>query len=133
MLLSSHRDSFSKHLFFFSRSNLFYRVYRTDMFYQARRVYPAVSVVEHTLSSYWNRNTYEFSRGLFFLIEQISTFQEPLFSHRTDIYFPESPIYPSNTYYFPGDPLCLEQIGIFQEGAPVEQIISSICLGGCFP
>ena len=123
---SSHRDGFSKYLFIFSRSNLFIifqgnlSVRRKDMFFPggfikhrhvlSRRVY---LFVEQTLS---HRTDTNFPRNPL-VLEHIRIFQEPLFSHRTDInfqellfshrtdiHFPGSPILSSNTYYFPGDP-----------------------------
>ena len=53
---------------------------------------PVYYLLKHTIffqgSHTCTSNTYKFSRSLYFLIEQISIFQEDLFSHRT----PESPI-----------------------------------------
>ena len=110
---SSHRDSFQKYLFFFSRSNPFIIfqegpfVPRTDM------NFPGGSIC--------SSNRHEFSRRVYMFFEQTRIFQEglskrPVFlrgfylfveqtllSHRTDTYFPRNP------YLF------LEHIRIFQE------------------
>ena len=67
-------------------------------------------------------NIYEFFRSFYFLIEHIQIFQEPLFSYQTDIHFPGSPNLVIEHILFSRRPLCLEHIGIFQEGTPVEQI-----------
>ena len=111
---SSHRDSFRKYLFFFSRSNLFIifqegpfvprtdmnfpggsicssnrhefsrRAYRKDMFFQGG----SYLFVEQTLLSH--RTDTNFPRNPYLVLKQI--FQEPLFSHRADTYFLGSPI-----------------------------------------
>ena len=110
---SSHRDSFRKYLFFFSRSNLFIIfqegpfVRRTDM------NFPGESIC--------SSNRHEFSRRVYMFFEQTRIFQEglskrhvfsrrfylfveqTLLSHRTDTNFPET----LN--------LVLEHIQIFQE------------------
>ena len=110
---SSHRDSFRKYLFFFSRSNLFIIfqegpfVPRTDM------NFPGGSIC---LS-----NRHEFSRRVYMFFEQTQIFQEvyskrhvfsrrfylfveqTLLSHRTDTNFPRNPY------------LVLEHIQIFQK------------------
>ena len=110
---SSHRDSFRKYLFFFSRSNLFIIfqegpfVPRTDM------NFPGGSIC--------SSNRHEFSRRVYMFFEQTRIFQEGLskryvfsrrfylfveqilLSHRTDINFPRNPY------------LVLEHIRIFQE------------------
>ena len=111
---SSHRDSFRKYLFFFSRSNLFIifqegtLVPRTDM------NFPGGSIC--------SSNRHEFSRRVYnMFFEQTGIFQEgllkkhvflrrfylfveqTLLSHRTDINFPRNPY------------LVLEHIRIFQE------------------
>ena len=166
---SSHRDSFRKYLFFFSRSNLFIIfqegpfVSRTDMNFPgesicssnrhefSRRVYMFFEqtrifqegyskrhvfsrrfylFVEQTLLSHrtdtnFPRNPYLvlehiriFQEPLYFVIEQILIFQEALSNPRTHTIFQES--------------LCLEHIGIFQEGTPSRTDISLIGLDGCF-
>ena len=110
---SSHRDSFRKYLFFFSRSNLFIIfqvgpfVRRTDM------NFPGGSIC--------SLNRHEFSRRVYMFFEQTRIFQEGLskrhvfsrrfylfveqtfLSHRTDTKFPRNPY------------LVLEHIRIFQE------------------
>ena len=84
--------------------------------------------------------------------------QKPLFSPRTHTNFPGASIFSSNRYSFSRRPylvlehlrfsrrpylvlehiefsrrpLCLEHIGIFQEGTPSRTDISLIGLGGCF-
>ena len=179
---SSHRDSFRKYLFFFSRSNPFIIfqegpfVLRTDM------NFPGGSIC--------SSNRHEFSRRVYMFFKQTRIFQEGLskrhvfsrrfylfveqtfLSHRTDTYFPRNPYFSPRTHMnFPGAsilssnrysfsrkpylvlehlrfsrrpylvlehiqfsrrPLCLEHIGIFQEGTPSRTDISLIGLGGCF-
>ena len=92
------------------------------------------------------------------LIEKTRFFKEVLSVHRTDTNFPRNPylilehtnfpgasIFSSNRYSFSRKPylvlghirfsrrpLCLEHIGIFQEGTPSRTGISLIGLGGCF-
>ena len=71
--------------------------------------------------------------------------QKPLFSPRTHTNFPGASIFSSNRYSFSRKLylvlehiqfsrrlLCLEHIGIFQEGTPSRTDISLIGLGGCF-
>ena len=78
-----------------------------------------------------NRTDTNFPRNPYQVLEHIRVFQEPLFSHRTDIHFPGSPVVLKHIL-FSRRPLCLEQIGIFQEGTPRRTDISAIGLGGCF-
>ena len=115
---SSHRNSFRKYLFFFSRSNLFKFfqecpfVPRTDMNFPggsicssnrhefSRRVYSffeQTRIFQEGLSKrhVFSRRFYLFveqtllSHLLSYLVlEHIRIFQEPLFSHRTDTHFP---------------------------------------------
>ena len=54
----------------------------------------------------------------YYLIKQILIFQKPLFSHRTDIHFPGSLYFLIEHILFSRRPLCLEQIGKFQEDTP---------------
>ena len=57
----------------------------------------------------------------YLVLEHIQIFQEPLFSHRTDINFPGDSIFSSNKYSFSRKPyLVLEHI-IFQE-SPIPRI-----------
>ena len=110
---STHRDSFRKYLFFFSRSNLFIIfqegpfVPRTDMNFPGRSI--------------CSSNRHEFSRRVYMFFEQTRIFQEglskrhvflrrfhlfveqTLLTHRTDTNFPRNPY------------LVLEHIQIFQE------------------
>ena len=80
-----------------------------------------------------------FSRRFYLFVEQT------LLSHRTDINFPRNPYlvlehlrFSRRLYlvlehiHFSRSPLCLEHIGIFQEGTPSRTDISLIGLGGCF-
>ena len=117
---SSHRDSFPKYLFFFSRSNLFtilqevLSVLRTDtnfsggfietdMFFQGGsicssiRPYYFIEQILETLIQLPRTHT----RSLYFLIEQIFIFQEALSTHQTHIIFQETPI-PRTDRHFPG-------------------------------
>ena len=148
---SSHRDSFRKYLFFFSRSNLFIIfqegpfVPRTDMNFPggsicssnrhgfSRRAFEKTcffkevlsvrrtDLISHRTDTNFPRNpylvlehTYEFSRSLYFLIEQIlifqealssprihTIFQETLSSPRTHTIFQETPM-PRTDTHFPG-------------------------------
>ena len=77
-------------------------------------------------------NTYEISRSLYFLIEQILIFQEALSSPRTPTIFQETLSSPRTHTIFQETPMPLEHIGIFQEGTPSRTDISLIGLGGCF-
>ena len=165
---SSHRDSFRKYLFFFSRSHLFI-IFQEDPFVPRTDMnFPGGSIC--------SSNRYEFSRRAYrkdmffqggsicssnrpyYLIEQILISQKPLFSPRTHTNFPGASIFSSNRYsfsrkpylvlehlrfsrrlylvlehiQFSRSPLCLEHIGIFQEGTPSRTDISLIGLGGCF-
>ena len=81
-------------------------------------------LISHRIDTHFPRNPY-------LVLEHIRIFQEPLFPRRTDIHFLGSPIKSSNTYYFPGDPLYLEQISIFQEGTLSNRYFV-IGLGGAF-
>ena len=113
---SSHRDSFRKYLFFFSRSNLlkFFqecpfaprtdmnfpggsicssnrhefsrRAYQKDMFFQGG------SICSSNRPYYLIEQILIFPRNPYLVLEHIRIFQEPLFSHRTDTHFPGSPI-----------------------------------------
>ena len=71
--------------------------------------------------------------------------RNPYFSPRTHTNFPGAFIFSSNRYSFSRKPylvlehlrfsrrpLCLEHIGIFQEGTPSRTDISLLGLGGCF-
>ena len=123
---SSHRDSFRKYLFFFSRSNLFIIfqegpfVRRTDM------NFPEGSIC--------SSNRHEFSRRVYLFFEQTRIFQEgyskwhvfsrrfylfveqTLLSHRTDTNFPRNPYLVLDTYSFSRSLyFIIEQILIFQE------------------
>ena len=116
MSRSSHRDSFRKYLFFFSRSNLFI-IFQECLFVpRTDRNFPGGSIcsseqtrifqeglskrhvfsrrfylfVEQTLLSHRTDNN--FPRNPYLVLEHIRIFQEPLFSHRTDTHFPGSPI-----------------------------------------
>ena len=113
---SSHRDSFPKYLFFFSRSNLFIIfqegrfVRRTEMFFPGGSIY--------------SLNRHEFSRRIYmffeqtYLIEQILIFQEALSSPLTHTIFQETPM-PRTHRYFP-------------RRYPCQTDISLIGLSGCF-
>ena len=79
----------------------------------SNRPYYQILIFPETLI--YTSNTYEFSRSLYILIEQLFIFQEAL----------------SDTLYS-RRPLCLEQIGIFQEGTTRRTDILIIGLGGCF-
>ena len=129
-LCSSNRHEFSR------------RAYRTDVL-SSRRVYLFVeqTLLSHRADTNFPKNPYLVLEHVrIFLTEQISIFQEPLFSHRTDIHFPGSPIQiifqEALSKLFSRRHLCLEQIGIFQEGTPTplprRTDISLIGLGGCF-
>ena len=124
---SNHRHKFSR------------RVYRTDMFFQEgsicssnRTCYLIEQILIFPETLIYFLNTYKFSRRLYFLIEQ-------------DIDFPGASIFSSNRnsfsrksylvlehIIFSRRPLCLKQIGIFQEGIPLRTDILLIDLGGCF-
>ena len=110
---SSHRDSFRKYLFFFSRRNLFIIFQEGPFVPQTDMNFPGGSIC--------SSNRHEFSRRVYMFFEQIRIFQEglskrhvfsrrfylfveqTLLSHRTDINFPRNPY------------LVLEHIRIFQE------------------
>ena len=101
----------------------------------SRRVY---LFVEQTF--YLHRTDINLSRNPYSVLEHIRIFQEPLFSHRTDINFPGASVSSSNSsnrysfskkpylvlkhIRFSRRPLCLEQIGNFQEGTPRRTDIS---------
>ena len=76
--------------------------------------------VEQTLLSH--RTDTNFPRNPYLVLEHIRIFQEPLISHRTDTHFPRNPYLVLEHLRFSRRPLCLEHIGIFQEGTPVEHI-----------
>ena len=110
---------------FFEQTRIFQRAYRKDMFFQGgsicssnRSYYLIEQILIFPETLIYSSNTYKFSRSLYFLIEQILIFQEVLSSPRTHTIFQET--------------LCLEHIGIFQEGTPSRTDISLIGLGGCF-
>ena len=67
-----------------------------------------------------------FSRRFYLFVKQT------LLSHRTDTNFPRNPYLVLEHIQFSRRPLCLEHIGIFQEGTPSRTDISLIGLGGCF-
>ena len=110
---SSHRDSFRKDLFFFSRSNLFIIFQEGPFVPQTDMNFPGGSIC--------SSNRHEFSRRVYMFFEQTQIFQEglskrhvfsrrfylfveqTLLSHRTDTNFPRNPY------------LVLEHIRIFQE------------------
>ena len=85
-----------------NRHEFFRRVYRADI----RRVYLFFeqTILCHRTDTNFPRNlyldTYEFSRTLYFLIEQIFIFQEAISSPRTH-YFLETPM-PRTNRHFPG-------------------------------
>ena len=115
----SHRDSFRKYLFFFSKSNLFIifqeglYVLRTDTMKRhifSRRFYLFVeqTLLSHRTDTNFPRNPYLvvehiriIFRTLYFLIEQILIFQEALSSSRTHTIFQETPM-PRTHRHFPG-------------------------------
>ena len=71
---------------FSNRHEFFKRVYRTNMFFQGG----SHLFVEQTFLSH--RTNTNFPRNPYLVLEDIRIFQEPLFSHQTDIHFPGSPI-----------------------------------------
>ena len=84
---SSHRDSFRKYLFFFSRSNLFI-VFQEGLSKRhvfSRRFY---LFVEQTFLSH--RTDTNFPQNPYLVLEHIRIFQEPLFCHRTHTIFQET-------------------------------------------
>ena len=114
----SHRDGFSKDLFFFSRRNLF-TTFQQGLFAictSSNNVFFPGGFNYLFAEPEQNRPYYLIEKILIFpethlVLEHIQIFQEPLFSHRTDINFTmifrasiSSMIFSSNTYYFPGDP-----------------------------
>ena len=102
---------FQKYMFFFSRSNLFYNFPGGSICLSNRHVFSKMVYlfVEQVLLSH-RTDTY-FSRNPYFVLEHIRIFQEPLFSHRTDINFPGASIFSSNRYSFSRKPyLVLEHI-----------------------
>ena len=111
-ICSSNRHEFSR------------RAYRKDMFF-SRRFYLFVkqNLVSHLTDINFPRNpylvlelTYEFSRSLYFLIEQILIFQEALSSPRAPTIFQENPLPRTHRHF------C----------TPSRTDISLIGLGGCF-
>ena len=112
-ICSSNRHEFSR------------RVY---MFFEQTRIFQEGLSKRHV-----------FSRRFYLFVEQT------LLSHRTDTNFPRNPYlvlehirFSRRPYLilehiqFSRRPLCLEHIGIFQEGTPSRTDISLIGLGGCF-
>ena len=93
---SSHRDGFSKYLFFFSRSNL-------------------LTIFQESLSV--RRIDTNFPGGFICSSNRHFFFQEGLFSHRT-YSFSRKPYLVLKHILFFRRPLCLKQIGLFQEGTP---------------
>ena len=77
---SSHRDSFRKYLFFFSRSNLF-------KFFQECPFVPRTDM-NFPGGSICSSNRHEFSRRVYLFVEQTWIFQEGLYVLRTDTNFP---------------------------------------------
>ena len=86
-----------------------------------------------------------FSRRVHLFLEQTWIFQESLSVRRTHTNFPGASILSPIRYSFSRKPylilkhiqfsrrpLCLEHIGIFQEGTPSRTDISLLGLGGCF-
>ena len=108
-----------------NRHEFFRRVY---MFFEQTRIFQEGLSKRHV-----------FSRRFYLFIEQT------LLSHRTDINFPRNPYLFFEHLRFSRRPylvlehiqfsrslLCLEHIGIFQEGTPSRTDILLIGLGGCF-
>ena len=125
-ICSSNRHEFSR------------RVYRKDMFF------PGGSICSSNRPYYLIEQILIFPETLILVLEHIRIFQEPLFlieqmlifqealsSPRTPTIFQET-ISVLEHIQFSRRPLCLEHIGIFQEGTPSRTDISLIGLGGCF-
>ena len=118
---SSHQDGFLKISVFIFQEQPFFSIFQEDLICSSNR---------HVFFQEGLSNRQVFSRRVYLFIEQIliyprnpylilediQIFQQPLFSHRTDINFPGSSISSSNRYLFPRKPyLVLEHIIIFQE------------------
>ena len=125
-ICSSNRHEFSR------------RAIRKDMFFQRG------SICSSNRPYYLIEQILIFSETLILVLEHIRIFQELLFSHRTDVHFQEllfshqTPTIFQETksvlehIQFSRRPLCLEHIGIFQEGTLSRTDISLIGLSGCF-
>ena len=133
--LNRHEFSRTVYIMFFEQTQIFQEgLSKRHVF--SRRVH---LFVEQTLLLSHRTDT-NFPRNPYLVLEHIRIFQEPLFSHRTDIgtHFREEKKKARKPYLvlkhlrFYRRPLCLEHIGIFQEGTPSRTDISLVGLGGCF-
>ena len=103
---SSHRDSFRKYLFFFSRSNLFIifqeglYVLRTDTNFPEGLIEKTCFFKE--VLSVRRTDLFISSNRMILIFPEL---QKPLFSPQTHTNFPGASILSSNTYDFPGDPI----------------------------
>ena len=134
-IFTLNRHEFSRKVYMFFGTQIFQEVYSKRHVF-SRRFY---LFVEQTLLSHRTDTNfpqkplfcpgthYEFSRSIYFLIEQILIFQEAISSPRTPTIFQETLIVLEHIQ-FSRRPLCLEHIGIFQEGTPSRTDISLIGL-----
>ena len=110
---SSHRDSFRKYLFFFSRSNLFIIFQECQIVLRTDMNFPGGSICSS------NRN--EFSRRVYMFFEQTQIFQEGLskrhvFSRRFYLFVEQTLLSRRKDINFPRNPdFVLEHTRIFQE------------------
>ena len=138
-ICSSNRHEFSKRVHLFYEQTRIFQEGLSKRHVFSRKFY---LFVEQTLLPH--RTDINFPRNPYLVLEHIRIFQEPLFSR---------PIFSSNRYsffrkpylvlehlrfsrrlylvlehiQFSRSPLCLEHIGIFQEGTPFRTDISLIC------
>ena len=110
---SSHRDSFRKYLFFFSRSHLF-KIFQEGPFVPRTDMnFPEGSIC--------SSNRHEFSRRVYMFFEQTRIFQEGLskrhvFSRRFYLFVEQTLLsHQTDTNFHRNPYLVLEHIRIFQE------------------
>ena len=139
-ICSSNRHTFSRRVYmFFEQTRIFQEGY------SKRHLFQGGSICSSNRPCYLIEQILIFPRNPYLVLEHIRIFQEPLFSHRTDTHFPgklylvlehlrfsRRPYLVLEHIQFSRRLLCLEHIGIFQEGTLSRTDISLIGLGGCF-
>ena len=140
-ICSSNRHEFSRRVYLFIEQTRIFQEGLSKRHVFSRRG----SICSSNRPYYLIEQILIFLTNPYLVLEHILIFQEPLFSHRTDTHFSRKPYlvlehlrFSRRPYLvlehiqFSRSPLCLEHIGIFQEGTPSRTDISLIGLGGCF-
>ena len=140
-ICSSNRHEFSRRVYMFFEQTQIFQEGLSKRHVFSRRFY---LFIEQTFLS--NRTDTNFPRNPYLVLEHIQIFQEPLYILSSNRYsFSRKPYlvlehirFSRRSYLvlehiqFSRRPLCLEHIGIFQEGTPSRTDISLIGLGGYF-